>query len=95
MFKNDFPYFKNSHTVSEKGILFEGELSENTLGRPSISLKINKEAGYFIGFYLAPKHIISFFTNYIGEVISTLETKILDFSKNSILNIIDIHIESF
>ncbi len=86
---------KITKELIEKGILFEGELSENTLGRPSISLKINKEAGYFIGFYLAPKHIISFFTNYIGEVISTLETKILDFSKNSILNIIDIHIESF
>lgn len=86
---------KITKQLLDNGVLIEIGAGENSLGRPSILLNINKEAGYFIGFYLAPRKIISIFTNYIGETVSTLETKLLDLSHENILNIIDIHIESF
>ncbi len=86
---------KITKQLIDRGILIETGAGENSLGRPSILLNINKDAGYFIGFYLAPRKIISIFTNYVGETVSTLETKLLDLSHDNILDIIDIHIESF
>ena len=86
---------KITKQLLDKGVLIESGAGENSLGRPSILLNINKEAGYFIGFYLAPRKIISIFTNYVGETVSTLETKLMDLSHENILDIIDIHIESF
>lgn len=79
----------------EQGVLIEEGNNENTGGRPSIMLHINKEAGNFIGFYLAPKKIISIFTNYVGETVSEMETKIVDFSQESILKILDTHVEEY
>lgn len=86
---------KITKKLIDKGILIEVGSDGNTGGRPSILLNLNKEAGYFIGFYLAPKKIFSILTNYVGETISILETNILDFSQKNILEIVDIHIESF
>lgn len=86
---------KITKKLIDEGILIENGADEATGGRPSILLNINKEAGYFIGLYLAPKKIISIFTNYIGETIATEETLISDLSLDKILSIIDSHIENF
>lgn len=86
---------KITKKLIDEGVLIEEGNNENTGGRPSIMLHINKEAGYFVGFYLAPKKIISIFTNYVGETVSEMESKILDFSKESILGLVDKHIEEY
>lgn len=86
---------KITKELIDNGILIEEGNNENTGGRPSIMLYINKDAGYFVGLYLAPKKIISIFTNYIGEKIAFLETEIFDFSKENILKIVDNHIAEY
>lgn len=86
---------KTTKKLLDEGILIEDGSGENTGGRPSILLRINKNAGYFVGFYLAPRRIISIFTNYVGETLSSMETEIVDFSSNSIFSIIDSHINNY
>lgn len=86
---------KTTKKLLDEGVLIEDGSGENTGGRPSILLRINKDAGCFIGFYLAPRRIISIFTNYVGETIATIDTELSDFSSNNIFYIINNHVENY